>query len=77
MGNRKGFATALDKQVGTNIKMIRFEKGLSQTQLGQKLGITFQQVQKYESGRNRISASNLYRLSKAFEVPMEEFFHAE
>lgn len=48
--------------------------GLSQTVIGQALGLSFQQVQKYETGMNRISASRLYEFSQILEVPVEFFF---
>ena len=48
--------------------------GLSQEELGQRLGLTFQQVQKYELGRNRVSASRLYQLSEELGVPISWFF---
>lgn len=48
--------------------------GLSQTQLGQELGVTFQQVQKYERGTNRIGSSRLFRMSTTLDVPVAYFF---
>jgi transcriptional regulator with XRE-family HTH domain len=54
--------------------MRRLMLGMSQTQLGDVLGITFQQVQKYEKGANRISASRLHRMSEILQVPVEFFF---
>jgi len=54
--------------------MRRVMLGMSQTQLGAALGLTFQQVQKYERGKNRISASRLHRTSEILQVPVEFFF---
>jgi transcriptional regulator with XRE-family HTH domain len=56
------------------VRMRRLMLGRSQTQLGEALGLTFQQVQKYEKGTNRISASRLQRISEEFQVPVEFFF---
>ncbi|MDX5359897.1 MAG: response regulator [Alphaproteobacteria bacterium] len=56
--------------IGTKIKMIRKRKGISQTALARAVGITFQQVQKYERGDNRVSISRLYDISKALDVSL-------
>ena len=48
--------------------------GMSQEQLGERLGLTFQQIQKYEKGTNRVSASRLWEMSKVFDVPISFFF---
>ena len=63
-----------DVHVGKRVRMRRMMLGRSQTQLGEALGVTFQQVQKYEKGTNRISASRLQQISEAFQVPVEFFF---
>src|SRR6202140_2944598 len=63
-----------DKYVGSRVRMRRLMLGLSQAQLGEALGITFQQVQKYEKGTNRISASRLQGISQILQVPIEFFF---
>ena len=63
-----------DKHVGSRVRMRRIMLGRSQTQLGEALGLTFQQVQKYEKGTNRISASRLQQISDTFQVPVEFFF---
>ena len=60
--------------VGNRVRMRRLMLGLSQTQLGEALGIAFQQVQKYEKGTNRISASRLQGISQILQVPVEFFF---
>ena len=64
----------VDVHVGSRIRMRRTLLGMSQTSLGEKLGLTFQQVQKYESGANRVSSSRLYEMSKLFDVPVSFFF---
>ena len=63
---------ALDAALGARIRRRRRELGLSQSALGGKLGITFQQVQKYENGANRVSATMLIRLSEALAMPVTE-----
>jgi transcriptional regulator with XRE-family HTH domain len=64
----------IDKHVGTRVRMLRLIRHVSQTQLGDALGITFQQVQKYEKGTNRISASRLQQMSDILKVPVPFFF---
>jgi transcriptional regulator with XRE-family HTH domain len=64
----------IDVMVGKRIRLRRVQLGLSQTELGKKLGVTFQQVQKYENGANRVSASRLYEISTALDVPIIFFF---
>ena len=63
-----------DKHVGSRVRMRRLMLDMSQSQLGDALGITFQQVQKYEKGRNRISASRLQHISQILQVPVPFFF---
>jgi transcriptional regulator with XRE-family HTH domain len=70
----KGGAHPTDKPVGSRVRMRRLMLGRSQTQLAEALGVTFQQVQKYEKGTNRISASRLQQISDTFQVPVEFFF---
>ena len=65
---------AVDVHVGGRVRLRRTLLGLSQSALGDALGLTFQQVQKYERGANRISASKLWRLSQVLEVPVSFFF---
>ncbi len=72
-GRGKGISP-IDAHVGARVRMRRKLLGMSQTGLGDALGLTFQQVQKYEYGTNRISASRLYDLSRVFDVPVEHFF---
>ena len=64
----------VDNYVGGRIKARRVEMGLSQTVVADQLGLTFQQVQKYERGYNRVSASRLYDLSKILSVDIAYFF---
>src|SRR5712691_7135983 len=64
----------IDKYVGSRVRMRRMMLELSQTMLGDALGITFQQVQKYEKGTNRISASRLQQVCHTLQVPVAFFF---
>jgi transcriptional regulator with XRE-family HTH domain len=64
----------IDVHVGSRLRMRRMLVGMSQDKLGESLDLTFQQVQKYEKGSNRISASRLYDLSRILEVPVQFFF---
>ncbi len=63
-----------DMYVGNRVRMRRMMLNLSQTELGDALGVTFQQVQKYEKGTNRVSASRLQQISSFLEVPIPFFF---
>jgi transcriptional regulator with XRE-family HTH domain len=63
-----------DKHVGSRLRMRRLMLGMSQTVIADALGLTFQQVQKYEKGANRISASRLQQLSQILQVPVPFFF---
>ena len=65
---------AIDLHVGKRLRLRRTLLGLSQEQLGAELNITFQQVQKYERGANRISASRLWDMSQILDVPVNYFF---
>jgi transcriptional regulator with XRE-family HTH domain len=67
-------ADAVDAHVGMRLRIRRTLLGLNQANLAQMLGITSQQVQKYENGDNRISASRLYQLATLLEVPVAWFF---
>ncbi len=64
----------IDVHVGARLRQRRTLLGMTQTNLGDALGVTFQQVQKYERGTNRISASRLFALSGVLDVPVEYFF---
>jgi DNA-binding XRE family transcriptional regulator len=70
----KKLPNPIDKHVGSRLRMRRKMLGLSQGRLGEVLNITFQQVQKYEKGTNRISASRLQHISHILQVPVPFFF---
>lgn len=71
----KGTANEIDKHVGLQIRSRRTLLGLSQEKLADAVGVTFQQIQKYERGTNRVSASRLFNFSKALDVSLEYFYH--
>lgn len=64
----------VDVAVGANIRRIRNDRGMSQEKLGEAMGVTFQQLQKYEKGTNRVSASKLVMIAAALDMPITEFF---
>ncbi len=64
----------VDVHVGSRVRYRRMIIGMSQEKLGEKMNLTFQQIQKYEKGTNRIGASRLFQLSKILEVPVGYFF---
>ncbi|HTH18260.1 MAG TPA: helix-turn-helix transcriptional regulator [Magnetospirillum sp.] len=64
----------VDVHVGGRLRLRRTLMGLSQTDLAKAVGLTFQQVQKYESGANRVSASRLYYIAESLDVPVSFFF---
>jgi len=64
----------IDKYVGSRVRARRMGLRLSQTKLGEAIGVTFQQVQKYENGANRIGASNLYKIGRTLGVDVGFFF---
>lgn len=64
----------IDHWVGERIGQMRRDRGLSQGALASALGLSFQQVQKYEAGLNRVSAARLFQLSQLFECPVSAFF---
>lgn len=64
----------IDKYVGSRVRARRVGMRISQTKLGDAIGVTFQQVQKYENGTNRIGASNLYKISRQLGVDVSYFF---
>lgn len=64
----------IDVHVGSRVRLRRMLVGLSQEKLGESMGLTFQQIQKYEKGVNRIGASRLFSLSEILEVPVQFFF---
>ncbi len=72
--NRPRRAGPEDIAFGQKIRALRLERGLTQEELGRAVGVTFQQVQKYERGANRVSAARLQKLADAFEVPVTFFY---
>ncbi|MCW9034334.1 MAG: helix-turn-helix domain-containing protein [Alphaproteobacteria bacterium] len=76
MARRVGRSTPdpIDKYVGSRIRGRRLGLGMSQTKLGDAISVTFQQIQKYENGTNRVGASNLFRVSKVLNVNVGYFF---
>ena len=64
----------IDKHVGSRVRMRRMMLGMSQEKLGDALGLTFQQVQKYEKGTNRIGASRVQQIANILQVPVSFFF---
>lgn len=74
---KKGTADDLDKYVGAKIKEIRLIKGITQEKLGDAIGVTFQQLQKYENGKNRISSSRVHQVSKFLGVSLYAFYPDE
>ncbi len=66
--------TDVDRLVGLRITALRKARGLSQTALGNAVGVTFQQVQKYEKGQNRVGAGRLREIARLLEVPVSAFF---
>src|SRR5437660_7684075 len=74
-GRQKGDKpNPIDTHVGSRVRLRRNMLGLSQEKLGTAIGLTFQQVQKYERGANRIGASRLHELSPVLDVPVSFFF---
>ncbi|MBI3445608.1 MAG: helix-turn-helix transcriptional regulator [Magnetospirillum sp.] len=69
-----GAPNPVDIHVGSRMRLRRTLLGMSQEKLGEEIGLTFQQVQKYERGANRIGASRLYDLSRVLDVPVSYFF---
>ena len=64
----------VDRHVGRQIATVRVQSDVSQAQLARAIGISFQQLQKYENARNRVSASMLYEIAHALDVPVSRFF---
>lgn len=67
-------AKAVDRRIGQRLKSRRLELGISQERLADLLGVTFQQIQKYEKGVNRVAASRLFDIAAAMDVPLSHFF---
>ena len=70
----KGFPSPIDVHVGSRIRLRRTLLAVSQVGLAEALGLTFQQVQKYETGKNRVSSSRLFDLARNLDVPLPYFF---
>jgi transcriptional regulator with XRE-family HTH domain len=75
MSNRR--PDSVDIHVGQTIRAHRLAAGLAQTDLAQKLGISFQQLQKYEKGMNRVGAGRLSRIARVLNIPVTKFFENE
>jgi len=74
MSGKPFHPTSVDEHIGQRVQLRRTMMGLSQKDLAQICGVTFQQIQKYETAGNRISASRLFELSTALETPVSFFF---
>jgi transcriptional regulator with XRE-family HTH domain len=72
--NDERAANAIDRKIGQRVRSRRLEIGMSQERLAELLGITFQQVQKYEKGVNRIAASRLFDIASALQQPVAKFY---
>jgi transcriptional regulator with XRE-family HTH domain len=72
--NDERAANAIDRKVGQRVRTRRLEIGMSQERLAELLGVTFQQVQKYEKGVNRIAVSRLFDIANALQMPAGRFF---
>ncbi len=68
------FEKSANEQIGKKLREIRVISGMSQGALGEIIGVSFQQIQKYETGRNRLSVSKLSKIAKELEVPVTKFF---
>ena len=73
MKQTRGKPNNIDKHIGKRIKLRRSLMGMTQGALGDALGITFQQIQKYETAKSRVAASRLYEIAEALGVPFEYF----
>jgi transcriptional regulator with XRE-family HTH domain len=73
-GPRKRRAGAEDVEIGRKIRALRLQRGMSQSQLAEAIGLTFQQVQKYEKGANRVSAGRLQQIADVLGVPVTFFY---
>jgi transcriptional regulator with XRE-family HTH domain len=72
MGSKK--PDLIDVEVGQRIRIQRLAAGLSQSELAERIGVTFQQVQKYEKGTNRVGAGRLTKIARVLDVPVGSFF---
>lgn len=69
------FMDDFDKKIGRRLKELRLQNGSSQQEIGDLLGVSFQQTQKYETGANRVTAKTLYILKSFYNVELEDFFN--
>lgn len=76
MANTKS-PSLIDRHIGLRIRMRRIMIGMSQEKLGEQLGITFQQIQKYEKGTNRVGSGRLHEIGRALGVPVSFFFEEQ
>ena len=67
-------STAIDIHIGERIRQLRLDRDMTQAQLGERLGVSFGQVRKYEYGIDRIGAARLFAVAKVFRVPVTHFF---
>lgn len=74
---RKGSHHWVDEDVGIRLRNLRKAAGLTQEQLGKEVGVSFQQIQKYENGTNRFAVSMLYELTRALHLPMSALLPEE
>ena len=74
MADKEKRPNPIDIHVGSRVRLKRTMMGLSQEKLGESLGVTFQQVQKYEKGANRIGASRLQQIAAILKTPISFFF---
>jgi transcriptional regulator with XRE-family HTH domain len=70
-------SSTVDKHIGARIRESRRALGMTQESLGELLGVTFQQIQKYEKGRNRVSAARLFEICEALDVSLASMFERE
>ncbi len=77
VGKRRGGDPALEQRIGERLRYERIVAGLTQQQLGARIGISAQQIQKYETGKNRLTISRLMALAEAMHVPMARFVGSE
>jgi transcriptional regulator with XRE-family HTH domain len=66
----------LDAMVGARVRMLRVNRGISQTALAERIGVTFQQLQKYEQGADRVGVSRLAEIASVLDVSVDEFFES-
>ena len=66
----------IDVQIGLRLKELRKQRGVTQLELGEMLGVAFQQIQRYEKGENRLAGSTLWKISQKLGVPITWFFEA-